>query len=110
MWLALLPTALLPMPPLLPSRCTPTSRFRATAPQAKFVGAALAAAFAAKDDDEAPPAELTIEEKEERVVQAITKGLDANQMVITTNLLNLKHGMPVQLKVAGSSGASQAKN
>ena len=36
----------------------------------------------------------------------ITKGLTLNQKVITTNLLNLKHGMPVQLKAAGSSGAS----
>ena len=36
----------------------------------------------------------------------ITQGLTLNQKVITTNLLNLKHGMPVQLKAAGSSGAS----
>ena len=40
----------------------------------------------------------------------ITKGLTLNQKVITTNLLNLKHGMPVQLKAAGSSGAPEAKN
>ena len=30
----------------------------------------------------------------------ITKGLKLNQMVITTNLLNLKHGMPVQVQPA----------
>ena len=40
----------------------------------------------------------------------ITKGLSLNQKVITTNLLNLKHGMPVQLKPAGSSSASAPKN
>ena len=40
----------------------------------------------------------------------ITKGLTLNQKVITTNLLNLKHGMPVQLKAAGSADASSAKN
>ncbi len=28
----------------------------------------------------------------------VTKGLKLNQKVITTNLLNLKHGMPIQLK------------
>ena len=28
----------------------------------------------------------------------ITKGLQPNQRVATTNLLNLKHGMPVQLQ------------
>ena len=30
----------------------------------------------------------------------ITKGLEANQKVATTNLLNLKHGMPVQVQPA----------
>jgi len=40
----------------------------------------------------------------------ITKGLSLNQKVITTNLLNLKHGMPVQLKPAGASSASAPKN
>jgi len=40
----------------------------------------------------------------------ITKGLSLNQKVITTNLLNLKHGMPVQLKPAGASSASSPKN
>ena len=30
----------------------------------------------------------------------ITKGLKLNQMVATTNLLNLKHGMPVQVQPA----------
>jgi hypothetical protein len=28
----------------------------------------------------------------------ITKGLKLNQKVATTNLLNLKHGMPVQVQ------------
>ena len=40
----------------------------------------------------------------------ITQGLTLNQKVITTNLLNLKHGMPVQIKSAGSSAASAATN
>ena len=40
----------------------------------------------------------------------ITKGLSLNQKVITTNLLNLKHGMPVQLKPAGASSASAPRN
>ena len=36
----------------------------------------------------------------ENQLYPITKGLDANQMVATTNLLNLKHGMPVQVQPA----------
>jgi hypothetical protein len=28
----------------------------------------------------------------------ITQGLKLNQKVVTTNLLNLKHGMPVQVQ------------
>ena len=40
----------------------------------------------------------------------IVKGLTLNQKVITTNLLNLKHGMPVQLKPAGAASGSAAKN
>ena len=36
----------------------------------------------------------------ENQLYPITKGLDANQMVVTTNLLNLKHGMPVQVQPA----------
>ena len=41
----------------------------------------------------------------------VTKGLKLNQKVITTNLLNLKHGMPIQVKTqrAGSQPAA-AKN
>ena len=36
----------------------------------------------------------------ENQLYPITKGLQPNQMVVTTNLLNLKHGMPVQLQSA----------
>jgi RND family efflux transporter MFP subunit len=38
----------------------------------------------------------------------VTKGLKLNQKVITTNLLNLKHGMPIQVKTqrAGSQPAA----
>ncbi len=36
----------------------------------------------------------------ENQLYPITKGLEANQMVATTNLLNLKHGMPVQMQPA----------
>ena len=41
----------------------------------------------------------------------VTKGLTLNQKVITTNLLNLQHGMPIQVKAqrAGSQPAA-AKN
>ena len=39
----------------------------------------------------------------------ITKGLSLNQKVITTNLLNLKHGMPVQLKSSGAGAGSPAE-
>ena len=41
----------------------------------------------------------------------VTKGLKLNQKVITTNLLNLKHGMPIQVKTqrTGSQPAA-AKN
>ena len=40
----------------------------------------------------------------------VTKGLKLNQKVITTNLLNLKHGMPIQVKTqrAGSQPAVAA--
>ena len=40
----------------------------------------------------------------------VTKGLKLNQKVITTNLLNLKHGMPIQVKKqrAGSQPAAAA--
>lgn len=40
----------------------------------------------------------------------VTKGLKLNQKVITTNLLNLKHGMPIQVKTqrAGSQPAAAA--
>tara|TARA_B100002051_G_scaffold142113_1_gene134753 strand:- start:83 stop:1156 length:1074 start_codon:yes stop_codon:yes gene_type:complete len=34
----------------------------------------------------------------ENQLYPISKGLEANQMVATTNLLNLKHGMPVQMQ------------
>lgn len=44
---------------------------------AKITGAALAAAFAAKKKDGAPAEELTIAQKEEQVVVAIRKALDA---------------------------------
>lgn len=36
----------------------------------------------------------------ENQLYPITKGLEANQKVATTNLLNLKHGMPVQVQPA----------
>ena len=36
----------------------------------------------------------------ENQLYPITKGLDANQMVATTNQLDLKHGMPVQVQPA----------
>ena len=36
----------------------------------------------------------------ENQLYPITKGLEPNQMVVTTNLLNLKHGMPVQVQPA----------
>jgi len=36
----------------------------------------------------------------ENQLYPITKGLEANQMVATTNLLNLKHGMPVLVQPA----------
>ena len=32
----------------------------------------------------------------------VTKGLSSNATVITTNLLNLKHGMPVQVQMAAT--------
>ena len=40
----------------------------------------------------------------------VTKGLKLNQKVITTNLLNLRHGMPVQLKADGAKASSAAKH
>ena len=40
----------------------------------------------------------------------ITKGLSLNEKVITTNLLNLRHGMPVQLNTSRSQPGSAAKN
>ena len=48
---------------------------RAAAPHAKIMGAALAAAFTTKDD--ASQEELSLPEKEDRVVEAIRAGLDA---------------------------------
>ena len=36
----------------------------------------------------------------ENKLYPINKGLEANQMVITTNLLNLNHGMPVRVTPA----------
>ena len=38
----------------------------------------------------------------------ITKGLTADQQVITSNLLNLRHGMPVVIKPAGAAPATDA--
>ncbi len=38
----------------------------------------------------------------------VTKGLKLNEKVITTNLLNLKHGMPVQLKTERSGSQPAA--
>ncbi|MGC6483716.1 MAG: efflux RND transporter periplasmic adaptor subunit [Synechococcus sp.] len=40
----------------------------------------------------------------------ITKGLTLNQKVITTNLLNLRHGMPVQLKATETPRPSVGNN
>ncbi|MEB3158110.1 MAG: efflux RND transporter periplasmic adaptor subunit [Synechococcus sp.] len=40
----------------------------------------------------------------------ITKGLTLNQKVIITNLLNLKHGMPVQLKAPGTRPGTPPKS
>ena len=57
-----------------------SSRFAIQSPrssvQAKITGAALAAAFASKDEA-ADAVEETLEEKEERVIEAIRDGLDA---------------------------------
>ena len=39
----------------------------------------------------------------------ITKGLELNQKVATTNLLNLKHGMPVQLAPAKQNAEKPAQ-
>ena len=38
----------------------------------------------------------------------VSKGLKLNQKVITTNLLNLKHGMPIQLKTQRAGEKSVA--
>ena len=84
--LALLPTigaALLPTPPTLPAprfAVASSSQHRTTNVQAKFVGAALAAAFAAKNEESTsavPSVELSLEEKEDRVIEAIREGLKA---------------------------------
>ena len=55
---------------------SPAVRPRHAPVHAKITGAALAAAFAAKDDAE-PAEPLSIEEREERVVAAVRAGLDA---------------------------------
>jgi hypothetical protein len=39
----------------------------------------------------------------------INKGLKPNQKVVTTNLLNLKHGMPVQVQPAAGAAAMSPK-
>lgn len=85
MLFALLPpigAGLLPTPALPVPRLTVASlQHRTTNVQAKFVGAALAAAFAAKNDDKSssmvPSVELSLEEKEDRVIEAIREGLEA---------------------------------
>ena len=55
---------------------SPAVRPRHAPVHAKITGAALAAAFAAKDDAE-PAEPVGIEEREERVVAAVRAGLDA---------------------------------
>ena len=45
----------------------------------------------------------------ENQLYPITKGLELNQKVATTNLLNLKHGMPVQLAPANQNAAKPAQ-
>ena len=50
---------------------------RTTPPVAKITGAALAAAFAAKNDGTEPKQELTLPEKEDAVVEAIRSVIDA---------------------------------
>lgn len=72
--------ALLPTPTLPPPRAVASPQLRTPNVQAKFVGAALAAAFASKNEESAgdvPPAELSIAEKEDRVIEAIRAGLEA---------------------------------
>ena len=44
----------------------------------------------------------------ENQLYPITKGLELNQKVATTNLLNLKHGMPVQVAPAKQNAAKPA--
>jgi hypothetical protein len=39
----------------------------------------------------------------------INKGLKPNQKVVTTNLLNLKHGMPVQVQPVSGASATPSK-
>ena len=43
----------------------------------------------------------------ENQLYPITKGLELNQTVATTNLLNLRHGMPVQ-RVSAQQNAAQS--
>jgi hypothetical protein len=45
----------------------------------------------------------------ENQLYPIIKGLELNQKVATTNLLNLKHGMPVQLAPANQNAAKPAQ-
>tara|TARA_B100001063_G_scaffold9520_1_gene7490 strand:+ start:138 stop:1280 length:1143 start_codon:yes stop_codon:yes gene_type:complete len=45
----------------------------------------------------------------ENQLYPITKGLELNQKVATSNLLNLKHGMPVQLAPAKQNAAKPAQ-
>tara|TARA_B100001057_G_scaffold197283_1_gene197964 strand:+ start:730 stop:1830 length:1101 start_codon:yes stop_codon:yes gene_type:complete len=45
----------------------------------------------------------------ENQLYPITKGLELNQKVATTNLLNLKHGMPVQVAPAKQNAAKPAQ-
>ena len=67
---------------LHPPRAAVQSSMRTTLPpraavQAKITGAALAAAFAAKNEDGPPAKELSLAEKEELVIQTIRDGLEA---------------------------------
>ena len=38
----------------------------------------------------------------------VLKGLKAGERVITSNLMNLKHGLPIQIKPQQRAGADQA--
>lgn len=74
---ALLSSAAALLPPV--GFSPPAKSHRAPAPSAKFVGAALAAAFASKDDGTATDSEeqLSLAETEERVIQTIRDVIDA---------------------------------